>query len=124
MSQRSRRAVQAFLARAREKVGGQRALAAHVSAYGPDYHVERSAVGHWITGTNPNSPPAWVVFALSQDLALRLDEFAFGEDGDPTAQDIAALGERMTAIERDFSQLVREAAQRGWDTNLLSSERQ
>lgn len=124
MSQRSRRAVQAFLARAREKIGSQRALAAHVSAYGPDYHVERAAVGHWIRGTNPNAPPAWVVFALGQDLGLRLDAFAFGDEGDPVAQDIADLDGRVTSVERLLSRLLIEAAQRGWDTKSLSSERQ
>lgn len=115
MDHRSRLAVREFLLRVKRELGSERALAVRVSSYDQIYQVKRGAVGHWITGVNPNVPPAWIVFALAVDLDIGLDDFAFLEARHPLMRELAALDGRMRNAEILLSQILVKARQQGWD---------
>lgn len=94
MEDRARHAVSRFVRAVVDRLGGQEEFRVWLSQWHP--LKNRSAIGHWVTGAS--DPPAWVLFLVSGELDISLDDFAAGESEHTHGRRLEALEEQVARL--------------------------
>ena len=90
---RDRRAVGKFIDEACRRLGGREELSEWLQ---PWHKVGYGGVGHWIRGVA--DPPAWVLFLISHQLDLSLDDFVSESQGYSHGARLNHLEEQMLRV--------------------------